>query len=78
MLKSVDFVPDLHSVDVAKVETLICDPRYLSCLCLILEQSAATSHANLPSEVHWSVNVHLSLNSADGNSVKKLIELLRD
>ena len=78
MLKSVDLVPDLHSVDVAKVETLICYPRYLPCLCLILEQSAAMSHANLPSEVQWPVNVHQSLDSADGNSVKKLVELLRD
>ena len=78
MPKSIDICLDLNSVDVAEVETFICDSRYLSGLFLILEQSATVSDADLPGEVHRYINVYVSLNSADSDSVEKLIESLRN
>lgn len=78
MSKSIDICLDLNSVNVAKVQALICYPSYLSCLCLILEQGATMSDADLPGEVQRYINVYLSLNSADSDLVKKLIEFLRN
>ena len=78
MLKSINFCLYLYCVDVAEVKTLICYPRYLVCHLLILEQSATLSDTNLPGEVQWFIYVYLSLNSADGDSVKEFVKLLRD
>ena len=73
MSESIDICLDLNGVNVAEVETLICYPSYLSCLFFILEESTTLSDADLPSEVHGNIYVHLGLNSTDDNSVKEFV-----